>query len=147
MLRSNRLSYVANTAVGAHFVDLRARCQGAGHEPAGGPIPEQGDSDVKPEDHWQAIDFPLVRLLSAKNVLRFVLNRAAAEYAGTVCRHELRVDLISYAFAHGLNDASTLWIHARDFALGGRRYAETLTDVRGVQLLGPLCQEPHGLPS
>jgi hypothetical protein len=39
-------------------------------------------SDVKPEDHWQAIDFPLVRLLSSKNVLRFVLNRAAAEYAG-----------------------------------------------------------------
>jgi hypothetical protein len=45
-----------------------------------------------------------------------------------------------------LNDASTLWIHARDFALGGRGYAETLTDVRGVQLLGPLCQEPHWLP-
>ena len=82
-----------------------------------------------------------------KNVLRFVLNRAAAEYAGAICGHELRVDLINYPFTDGLDDASTLWIHARDFALGGRGYAETLTDIRGVQLLGPLCQEPHGLPS
>lgn len=93
---------------------------------------QSGRLDVKPEDRWQAIDFPLVRLLSAKNVLRSVLNRAAAEYAGAICGHELRVGLINYPFADGLDDASTLWIHARDFALGGSGYAETLTDVRSV---------------
>ena len=60
-----------------------------------------------------------------KNALRFVLNRAAAEYAGAIGGHELRVDLINYPFADGLDDASTLWIHARHFALGGSGYAET----------------------
>ena len=40
-------------------------------------------SDVKSEDQWQVIDLPLIRLLALKNVLRFVLNRADAEYDGT----------------------------------------------------------------